>query len=76
MDRLLLMGHDVIVIDNFFTGSKTSLSSWIGHPSFDLVRHDVVNAILLEVDQVSELLEVYRRKVKELLGFLTRFLVC
>lgn len=55
VDRLMLMGHDVLVLDNFFTGQKSNVSHWIGHPNFELVRHDVVNPILVEVDQVYHL---------------------
>lgn len=42
VDRLMLMGHEVIVLDNFFTGSKRNIEHWFGHPNFELVRHDVV----------------------------------
>ncbi|KDN37680.1 NAD(P)-binding protein, partial [Tilletiaria anomala UBC 951] len=55
VDRLMLMGHEVMVVDNFFTGTKSSLSHWVGHPSFELVRHDVVNPLLVEVDQIYHL---------------------
>ncbi|KAI9449629.1 NAD-P-binding protein [Lactarius psammicola] len=36
VDRLMLLGHEVTVLDNFFTGSKTSVSHWVGHPNFEL----------------------------------------
>ncbi|KAI5784554.1 hypothetical protein EDC01DRAFT_718101 [Geopyxis carbonaria] len=55
VDRLMLMGHDVICIDNFFTGTKTNLAHWIGHPNFEVIRHDVVDPILIEVDQIYHL---------------------
>ncbi|KAI5812580.1 hypothetical protein BZA77DRAFT_286257 [Pyronema omphalodes] len=55
VDRLMLMGHDVICIDNFFTGTKSNVSNWIGHPNFELIRHDVVDPIMVEVDQVYHL---------------------
>lgn len=55
VDRLMMMGHDVLVLDNFFTGQKSNLSHWIGHPNFELVRHDVVNPIMIEVDQIYHL---------------------
>jgi hypothetical protein len=51
VDRLMLLGHEVTVIDNFFTGSKTSVSHWVGHPNFDLVRHDVVEPFMIECDR-------------------------
>ncbi|KAK6341236.1 UDP-glucuronic acid decarboxylase 1 [Orbilia brochopaga] len=55
VDRLMLMGHDVIAIDNYFTGSKTNLAHWFGHPNFEMIRHDVVDPIMLEVDQIYHL---------------------
>ncbi|PWN51083.1 NAD(P)-binding protein [Violaceomyces palustris] len=55
VDRLMLMGHEVIVLDNFFTGQKSNLSHWIGHPNFELLRHDVVNPLLIEIDQIYHL---------------------
>jgi hypothetical protein len=51
VDRLMLLGHEVTVIDNFFTGSKTSVSHWTGHPNFELVRHDVVEPFMIECDR-------------------------
>ncbi|KAF8511188.1 NAD(P)-binding protein [Gautieria morchelliformis] len=55
VDRLMLLGHEVTVIDNFFTGSKTTVSHWLGHPNFELVRHDVVEPFMIEVDQIYHL---------------------
>jgi UDP-glucuronate decarboxylase len=55
VDRLMLMGHEVIVLDNFFTGRKNNLAHWIGHPNFELIRHDVVDPFLIEVDQIYHL---------------------
>lgn len=51
VDRLMLLGHDVTVLDNFFTGSKTTVSHWVGHPNFELVRHDVVEPFMTECDR-------------------------
>lgn len=51
----MLMGHEVLVVDNFFTGIKANISHWVGHPSFEVVRHDVVNSLLVEVDQIYHL---------------------
>ena len=51
VDRLMLLGHEVTVLDNFFTGSKTTVNHWIGHPNFELVRHDVVEPFMIEVDR-------------------------
>ncbi|KAL9712755.1 UDP-glucuronic acid decarboxylase 1 [Leucoagaricus gongylophorus] len=55
VDRLMLLGHEVTVLDNFFTGSKTTVSHWIGHPNFELVRHDVVEPFMIECDQIYHL---------------------
>jgi UDP-glucuronate decarboxylase len=41
VDRLMLMGHDVIALDNLFTGNKRNLQHWYGHPNFEFIRHDV-----------------------------------
>ncbi|KAJ6567282.1 UDP-xylose synthase [Mycena vulgaris] len=46
---------DLTVIDNFFTGSKTTVSHWIGHPNFEMVRHDVVEPFMIECDQIYHL---------------------
>jgi UDP-glucuronate decarboxylase len=51
VDRLMLLGHDVTVLDNFFTGSKTTVSHWVGHPNFELVRHDVIEPFMIECDR-------------------------
>eukprot|EP00158_Paraphelidium_tribonemae_P009881 Partr_v1_DN28990_c1_g1_i1_m25607 putative udp-glucuronic acid decarboxylase len=55
VDRLMLMGHQVTVIDNFFTGDRRNVQHWIGHPNFELVRHDVVDPYMIEVDQIYHL---------------------
>ncbi|CAM9116107.1 unnamed protein product, partial [Hapterophycus canaliculatus] len=55
VDALMKMGHDVIVLDNFFTGRQKNVQHWIGHPNFHLVTHDVVEPIKLEVDQIYHL---------------------
>ncbi|KAF8402867.1 hypothetical protein HHK36_010959 [Tetracentron sinense] len=46
---------EVIVADNYFTGSKDNLRKWIGHPRFELIRHDVTEPLLIEVDQIYHL---------------------
>lgn len=51
VDRLMILGHEVTVLDNFFTGSKTTVSHWVGHPNFELVRHDVVEPYMTECDR-------------------------
>lgn len=55
VDRLMLMGNEVIVLDNFFTGSKRNVLHWIGHPNFELIRHDVVDPFMIEVDEIYHL---------------------
>jgi UDP-glucuronate decarboxylase len=51
-DRLLSAGAEVICVDNFFTGSKDNVSHLLSNPAFEIVRHDIVNPLLLEVDQI------------------------
>ncbi len=53
--RLIAEGHEVICLDNFYTGSKDNLTDLIGHPRFELIRHDLTEPILLEVDQIYHL---------------------
>jgi UDP-glucuronate decarboxylase len=55
VDKLMCQGHEVTVLDNFFTGQKKNIEHWIHHPNFSLVRHDVTQPILLEVDQIYHL---------------------
>jgi UDP-glucuronate decarboxylase len=54
-DRLIENGDEVICLDNFFTGSKRNIGHLLLHPRFEVVRHDVVQPILLEVDQIYNL---------------------
>ena len=51
-ERLVVEGHDVICLDNFFTSQKTNVSHLLGKPNFELIRHDVTLPINLEVDQI------------------------
>jgi UDP-glucuronate decarboxylase len=55
VDRLMMQGHHVIVLDNMFTGRKKNIAQWVGHPNFQLIIHDVVERIMLEVDQIYHL---------------------
>lgn len=55
VDRLMLEGHEVIVADNFFTGRKRNIEHWIGHENFELINHDVVHPLFIEVDQIYHL---------------------
>ncbi|MBW2558809.1 MAG: SDR family oxidoreductase [Deltaproteobacteria bacterium] len=54
-DRLVADGHDVLCLDNFFTGRKQNVAHLFGKPNFELIRHDLVEPIFLEVDQIYNL---------------------
>jgi len=54
-ERLLTAGHEVIALDNFFTGSKQNIDHLFGNSNFELIRHDVVEPILIEVDWIFNL---------------------
>lgn len=54
-ERLLQRGDDVLCVDNFFTGSKQNVSHLLGHPNFELMRHDVTFPLYVEVDQIYNL---------------------
>ncbi|CAG9539037.1 unnamed protein product [Cercopithifilaria johnstoni] len=55
VDHLMLDGHEVVALDNYFTGRKRNVEHWVGHPNFELVHHDVVNSYLTEVDEIYHL---------------------
>lgn len=44
----MLEGHEVTVVDNFFTGRKRNVEHWIGHENFELMNHDIVNPLFIE----------------------------
>ncbi|ELV09733.1 UDP-glucuronic acid decarboxylase 1 [Tupaia chinensis] len=54
-DKLMMDGHEVTVVDNFFTGRKRNVEHWIGHENFELINHDVVEPLYIEVDQIYHL---------------------
>ena len=54
-DRLVERGDDVICLNNFLTGRKQNIAHLLGHPRFELVRHDIVRPVFLEVDQIYNL---------------------
>ncbi|HEV8606862.1 MAG TPA: UDP-glucuronic acid decarboxylase family protein [Tepidisphaeraceae bacterium] len=54
-DRLVAQGHDVICLDNFFTSQKHNVAHLLPKSNFDLIRHDVVEPIFLEVDEIYNL---------------------
>ena len=55
IDRLMNADHDVICVDNFYTGHKRNILPWLGNPQFELIRHDITEPIRLEVDQIYHL---------------------
>jgi len=55
VEQLLAQGHEVLSLDNYFTGSKKNLQNLLHLPNLELIRHDVVNPIMLEVDQIYHL---------------------
>jgi UDP-glucuronate decarboxylase len=54
-DRLIERGDSVMCVDNLFTGSKANVAHLLAHPRFEIIRHDVVQPILLEADQIYNL---------------------
>ena len=54
-DRLIERGDEVICVDNFFTGRKDNIRHLIGHPKFELIRHDIVQPLTVECDQIYNL---------------------
>ncbi|RLN42258.1 hypothetical protein C2845_PM01G11290 [Panicum miliaceum] len=79
VDKLLARGDSVIVVDNFFTGRKDNVAHHLGNPRFELIRHDVVEPILLEVDQIYHLacpaspVHYKFNPIKTIISFLLRF---
>jgi UDP-glucuronate decarboxylase len=55
IDRLMNTGHEVICLDNFYTGRKQNVLHWLKSPNFELIRHDVTDPVRLEVDQIYHL---------------------
>jgi UDP-glucuronate decarboxylase len=54
-DRLVAAGHDVLCVDNFFTGARDNISHLLGYPQFELLRHDITFPLHVEVDQIYNL---------------------
>jgi UDP-glucuronate decarboxylase len=54
-ERLLADGHDVLCLDNFFTGVKQNIAHLLDHPYFELIRHDVTFPVYIEVDEIYNL---------------------
>jgi len=55
IDRLMSDGHEVICLDNFYTGHKRNILKWLSNPYFELIRHDITEPIRLEVAQIYHL---------------------
>jgi UDP-glucuronate decarboxylase len=53
--RLLALGHDVLVVDNFYSSSRHNVADLLGEPRFELMRHDVTFPLYVEVDQIYHL---------------------
>ena len=54
-ERLVQDGNEVVCVDNFFTGTKENIAHLLGHPHFELIRHDVTFPLYIEVDQIYNL---------------------
>ncbi len=54
-EKLLAMGDDVICVDNFYTGSKDNIRHLLSNPNFEVIRHDITQPLMLEVDQIYNL---------------------
>ena len=54
-DRLIRDGHDVLCVDNFFTGARANIAHLLGNPQFELLRHDVTFPLYVEVDEIYNL---------------------
>ncbi len=55
IDRLMEQGHDVLCLDNFFTGTKRNIDRWMDHHNFELIRHDITEPIRVECDRIYHL---------------------
>lgn len=55
VDSLMLDGHEVIVCDNFYTGRKSNIDHWRGHSNFELLNHDVIDPLTIEVNEIYHL---------------------
>ena len=54
-ERLLAEGHDVLCVDNYFTGRKDNIAHLLGDPNFEAMRHDITFPLHVEVDEVPAL---------------------
>jgi len=54
-ERLLTEGNDIACLDNFYTGNKDNVAHLLGDPHFEIIRHDIINPVYLEVDEIYNL---------------------
>jgi UDP-glucuronate decarboxylase len=54
-ERLIGDGHDVLCVDNFFTGTRSNIAHLLGHPQFELMRHDITFPLYVEIDKIYNL---------------------
>ena len=54
-ERLLEMGYDVLCVDNFFTGTRRNIEHLLGHPRFEILRHDITFPLYIEIDEIYNL---------------------
>ncbi|MDO9350911.1 MAG: GDP-mannose 4,6-dehydratase, partial [Deltaproteobacteria bacterium] len=54
-ERLLKEGHDVLCVDNFYTGTRRNIAHLLDHPYFELLRHDITFPLYVEVDEIYNL---------------------
>jgi UDP-glucuronate decarboxylase len=52
-EKYLNEGHEIIAVDNFYTGKKQNISNLISNPNFELIRHDIINPLSVEVDAIA-----------------------
>src|SRR5690242_9836806 len=54
-ERLLLQGHDVLCVDNYYTGTRENIAHLLSNPRFEVMRHDITFALYVEVDEIYNL---------------------
>ena len=54
-EKLIERGNNVICVDNFFSGRKANIAHLVGHPQFELIRHDIVHPLFVECDRIFNL---------------------